>query len=275
MVSCPTSSSVMTILALPTRLLLLLSVFLPLLPAKCVVVLAQEQEQAPSQLLARLDYGTFQGAYDRAYNITYWQKIPFAQPPLGPLRFRGPQPLGPGSLYDGGGEEDGDASAVYNSTQPFDMCVQRTVNGSEDCLYLGIYSRPWTTTTTTATTIGSSQPQEQEQSPPSPLRPVVVVFYGGAYIQGSASFSTLPPSAYPVLDVSAATELMFVYPNYRTNAFGFLPGREVGEDQEGSDLNPGLLDQDAAIKCERDVFFPPKTLNPLSSYASPIRPKRK
>lgn len=237
MVSCPTSS-VMTILALPTRLLLLLlSVFLPLLPAKCVVVLAQEQEQVLSQLLARLDYGTFQGAYDRAYNITYWQKIPFAQPPLGPLRFRGPQPLAPGFLFDG--EEDG---PVYNSTQPFDMCVQRTVNGSEDCLYLGIYSRPWTTTTT----IGGD---------PQQLRPVVVVFYGGAYIQGSASFSTLSPSAYPVLNVSAATELVFVYPNYRTNAFGFLPGREVGEDRAGSDLNPGLLDQDAAIKCERNVFL--------------------
>lgn len=119
------------------------------------------------------------------------------------------------------------------------MCPQRTVNGSEDCLYLGLYSRPWT--------VGQA------------LRPVVVVFYGGAYIEGSASFG-IPPSAYPVLNVSVTeTDLVFVYANYRTNAFGFLPGREIGEDRGGSDLNPGLLDQDAAIKCE--CFF-------LSSFLS-------
>lgn len=91
------------------------------------------------------------------------------------------------------------------------------------------------------------------------LRPVVVVFYGGAYIEGSASFG-IPPSAYPVLNVSVTeTDLVFVYANYRTNAFGFLPGKEIGEDRGGSDLNPGLLDQDAAIKCE--CFFPSSFLS--------------
>ena len=74
----------------------------------------------------------------------------------------------------------------------------------------------------------------------------MVTFYGGAFIQGSASF-TLPPSAYPILNVSTETDLMFVYPNYRVNAFGFLPGKEVAADPL-SDLNPGLLDQDAAIR---------------------------
>lgn len=186
------------------RLCLLLSCLISLTPAQ--------------DLLATLDYGSFQGAYSSSYNISYWQKIPFAQPPVGALRFRGPQP--PLPLANG---------SVYDSTQTFDMCPQRTVNGSEDCLYLGLYSRPWS--------LGQ------------PLRPVVVVFYGGAYIQGDASF-TIPPSAYPILNVSTETGLVFVYSNYRTNAFGFLPGREVAADRQGSDLNPGLLDQDAAIKCE-------------------------
>ncbi|ETS87918.1 hypothetical protein PFICI_01746 [Pestalotiopsis fici W106-1] len=168
-------------------------------------------------LIASLDYGTFQGAYSAQYNISYWQKIPFAAPPIGENRFRGPQP--PLRIENG----------TYNSTTTFDMCPQRTVNGSEDCLYLGLYGRPWT----------------QGQ----PLRPVVVVFYGGAFIQGSASF-TLPPSAYPVLNVSESSDMMFVYPNYRVNAFGFLPGREVAEDPH-SDVNAGLLDQEAAIRWTR------------------------
>ncbi|KAJ9142148.1 Proline iminopeptidase [Pleurostoma richardsiae] len=188
-----------------------LRLYLWLLTASAVGVEAQD-------LVAALDYGTFQGAYSAKYNISYWQKIPFAAPPVGENRFRAPQP--PLPITNG----------TYDSSQTFDMCVQRTVNGSEDCLYLGLYSRPWT----------ASQP----------LRPVVVVFYGGGFIQGSASF-TLPPSAYPVLNVSSSADLVFVYPNYRVNAFGFLPGRQVAADRAGSDLNPGLLDQDAAIRWTR------------------------
>lgn len=79
---------------------------------------------------------------------------------------------------------------------------------------------------------------------------MVVVFYGGGFIQGSASFGQLPPSAYPILNVSTASDLVFVYPNYRVNAFGFLPGREVAEDAR-SDANPGLLDQEAALRWTR------------------------
>ncbi len=51
--------------------------------------------------------------------------------------------------------------------------------------------------------------------------------------------------------MSPAIDLVFVYPNYRTNAFGFLPGKEVAADPT-SDLNPGLLDQDAALRWTRD-----------------------
>ncbi|KAH6660156.1 carboxylesterase [Truncatella angustata] len=164
-------------------------------------------------IVASLDYGTFQGAYSAQYNISYWQKIPFAAPPVGENRFRAPQP--PLAITSG----------TYNSSQTFDMCPQRTVNGSEDCLYLGLYGRPWTTS--------------------QPLRPVVVVFYGGAFVQGSASF-TIPPSAYPVLNVSESSNMIFIYSNYRVNAFGFLPGKEVASDAY-SDVNAGLLDQEAAI----------------------------
>lgn len=117
-------------------------------------------------LEAELDYGTFEGSYSAEYNLSYWQKIPFAAPPVEQNRFRRPQP--PIPITNG----------TYNSTQPFDMCPQRTVNGSEDCLYLGLYSRPWTKG--------------------QPLRPVVVVFYGGGFIQGSAYFS-MPPSGTNIM----------------------------------------------------------------------------
>jgi carboxylesterase type B len=118
-------------------------------------------------LEAELDYGTFGGSYSARYNLSYWQKIPFAAPPVGQNRFRGPQP--PLPIVHG----------TFNSTQPFDMCPQRTVNGSEDCLYLGLYSRPWSKGQT--------------------LRPVVVVFYGGGFIQGSAYFSIPPSGEYIII----------------------------------------------------------------------------
>ena len=98
--------------------------------------------------------------------------------------------------------------------------------GSEDCLYLAVYSRPWMT--------GES------------LKPVVVNFYGGGFVYGGASLA-MPPSGFPVLNVSASTDILFVHPNYRINVFGLLPGKEVAEDP-GSDLNAGLLDQEAALK---------------------------
>lgn len=36
-------------------------------------------------------------------------------------------------------------------------------------------------------------------------------------------------------------------PNYRVNAFGFLPGKEIAADPN-SDINAGLLDQQAALQ---------------------------
>ncbi|KAK2046941.1 carboxylesterase [Colletotrichum somersetense] len=197
-----------------------LAVVLAALVATCGVsgaAVQVRQEQQATHLVANLDYGSFQGAYSQQYNISYWKKIPYAAPPVGENRFRGPQPP---AAVEGG---------VYDSSQPFDMCPQRTVNGSEDCLYLGLYSRPWTSD--------------------EPLKPVVVTFYGGGFIQGSAYFN-IPPSAYPILNVSSSSDMMFVYPNYRTNAFGFLPGKEIAADPK-SDLNPGLLDQEAVLKWTR------------------------
>lgn len=184
-------------------------------------------------LLATLDYGTFKGAYSSTYNISYWRKIPYAAPPIGENRFRAPQP--PIPITNG----------IYDSDQGFDMCPQRTVslfptfysimlnyfqvNGSEDCLYLGLYSRPW----------------DASQA----LRPVVVTFHGGAFIQGHASFAVPladSPFGYPILNVSDSNDFITVYTNYRLNAFGFLPGVEIASSPT-SDLNPGLLDQQAAL----------------------------
>ncbi|KAL6712505.1 hypothetical protein ACN47E_000382 [Coniothyrium glycines] len=173
------------------------------------------QIQNASLPIVKLDYGIFQGAVSEEYNLTYYRKIPFAASTAGQNRFRAPQP--PSRITNG----------TYDSNQAFDMCPQRTTNGSEDCLYLGVYSRPW------------SQKKKD-------LRPVLLTFYGGGFIRGSATFD-IPPSGYPVLNVSDSNDYVVVYSNYRTNVFGFLPGRKIAEHPD-VDLNPGLLDQQAALQ---------------------------
>lgn len=187
--------------------------YLPALLSVLSILLVSISSAAPT-LVAQLDYGTFVGSYSSTYNISYWQKIPFAAPPVGENRFRAPQ--APIPITNG----------TYNSTQSFEMCPQRTVNGSEDCLYLGLYGRPWIEG--------------------QPLKPVVINFYGGAFIEGDAYF-TIPPAGFPTLNVSLSNNFIFVYPNYRLNAFGFLPGKQIADDPS-SDLNPGLLDQHAALQ---------------------------
>jgi carboxylesterase type B len=164
--------------------------------------------------IVKLDYITLQGTASSAYNLTYYRRIPFGASTAGPNRFRAPQPPTPVT------------NGTYNTDRSFDMCPQRTVNGSEDCLYLGVYSRPW--------------------AAKQPLRPVLLTLYGGGFIRGNAAFD-MPPSGFPVLNVSETNGYVVVYANYRTNVFGFLPGRQM-KGREDVDLNVGLLDQQAALK---------------------------
>ncbi|CAG8975870.1 hypothetical protein HYALB_00011120 [Hymenoscyphus albidus] len=181
-----------------------------------IIILLKIASSSSQLTTASLDYGTFAGAYNEEYNITIYRRIPFAAPPIGENRFRAPQP--PATLTD----------VIYDSNRSFDPCAasRPEIVGSEDCLYLSLYSRPWT----------------QDL----PLRPVVIFFFGGGFIRGGGS-QAIPPSGYPILNTSSRNDFVMVYPNYRTNAFGFLPGSEIAND-ETSDLNPGLLDQNAVLK---------------------------
>jgi acetylcholinesterase len=84
--------------------------------------------------------------------VVSWQGIPFAQPPVGPLRFMSPKP-----------------SLNWNNTLIADnysnMCVQGT-GGDEDCLYLNVYA-----------------PAKQSKKPLS----VYVYIHGGGLVGGSAA----------------------------------------------------------------------------------------
>ncbi|KAH8649083.1 Alpha/Beta hydrolase protein [Xylariales sp. PMI_506] len=165
----------------------------------------------PSELIVKLDYGSFQGWFYTEHNLTSWRKIPFAAPPTGQNRFRAPQPPLP-------------VKWTYDTNQEIPSCPSHARPKDEDCLYLGVHSRPWT--------------------PGQPLRPVFLYLFGGGFSTGVPASA---PPFYASMNVTNQNDYVAVDTNYRISAFGFMPGKELFDDPN-SDLNVGLLDQEAAMK---------------------------
>ncbi|XP_030752616.1 venom carboxylesterase-6-like [Sitophilus oryzae] len=150
-------------------------------------------------------------------NKTYYayKGIPYAQPPVGDLRFAAPV--------------KNDAwSDVLNATGQNDKCTQMdadiviiatesNVIGSEDCLYIDVYT----------TDLNSSLP-------------VMVWFYGGAFSTGSSNSSGQP-------DYFLDNDVVFVSFNYRLGVFGFL-----STEDDVIPGNWGLKDQILALKWVKD-----------------------
>jgi len=145
--------------------------------------------------------------------------IPYARPPVGPLRWQAPQPLDPWV-------------ETRDATRPGPCCPQpktflRPVEGtqSEDCLYLNVW-RP-------VPSVRSGRD----------LLPVMVWIHGGGFTTGGGS--------KPIYDgvVLARQGVILVTINYRLGPFGFLAHPALSkESPHGVSGNYGLLDQIAALR---------------------------
>lgn len=141
--------------------------------------------------------------------------IPFANPPVDKLRFAPPE------AYSGPQELD--------ATTMSDSCIQSSSafgtlgNGqiSEDCLYLNVFT-PVLSPGRESNTAG---------------KPVAVYFYGGSFIEGSASLID-----YDGGNFASRNDIVVVTVNYRVGALGFMA---IGHDTTG---NYGLQDQIQALK---------------------------
>lgn len=121
----------------------------------------------------------------QADSVTNFLGVPYADPPLGPLRFKAPRPIQPWKGVR-------DALAWPNrAVQPLHEGATGTLVGDEDCLYLNIWSPDVSGT-----------------------YPVVFFVHGGAFIMGSAN-------DYDGASL-AKTGLVVVTVNYRIGAFGYL-----------------------------------------------------
>jgi para-nitrobenzyl esterase len=148
--------------------------------------------------------------------------IPFAQPPVGPLRLRPPRPpatwtgVRPADTYPPAPAQGGTALAPAGS--------QVAWANDEDCLYLNLF---------TPALDGA--------------RPVIVWIYGGGFEVGTASL--------PMTDVAAlarATGTVVVAMNYRVGALGWLHLADLGGPDWAGSTNLGLQDQIAALHWVRE-----------------------
>ncbi|KAF8261992.1 carotenoid ester lipase precursor [Lactarius quietus] len=220
--------------------------------ATVVTVLATSLPILPTSPIVTLDKGGFTGT--TANGINKFLGIPFAQPPVGDLRFRLPQALGP---YDG----------KYNATVFGLSCPQQTSSSSVLLNGLPNATLEYLEAISTATpSVGEDCEVVIEwlrstrrimlkidvgltvnviapaNATPRSKLPVVVWIYGGGFEDGAS----VSYDGTVIVNRSIALEQPVVYVslNYRVSAFGFLASQEVKDAGVG---NLGLWDQRLAL----------------------------
>jgi len=139
--------------------------------------------------------------------------IPYAAPPVGPLRFKPPQPPAPWTQ-------------PLNATQFGHICPQTAIAGlaappgteSEDCLTLNVWT-PYPVPATPA--------------------PVMVWIHGGGHVLGATTNPT-----YDGKNLAEKRGVVFVSFNYRLGPLGWIAHPALGSPSG----NYGMMDQQAALK---------------------------
>ncbi|CAG7854443.1 Inosine-5'-monophosphate dehydrogenase {ECO:0000255/HAMAP-Rule:MF_03156} Short=IMP dehydrogenase {ECO:0000255/HAMAP-Rule:MF_03156}; Short=IMPD {ECO:0000255/HAMAP-Rule:MF_03156}; Short=IMPDH {ECO:0000255/HAMAP-Rule:MF_03156}; {ECO:0000255/HAMAP-Rule:MF_03156} [Serendipita indica DSM 11827] len=138
--------------------------------------------------------------------------IPYAQPPVGPLRFLAPRPL----LTP---------STTRNATAFGLSCIQLGANppdpspSGEDCLTINVWTSP------------SLSPR---------LKPVLIWIYGGGWNSGQSGSALNDLTSWS----TSHPEVVFVSFNYRLNVFGYANSPAI----PNKDTNAGLRDQRTAVE---------------------------
>jgi para-nitrobenzyl esterase len=166
----------------------------------------------------RTQAGMVEGTSSADGKIRVFKGIPFAAPPVGPLRWKAPQPAVP---WKGVRQAKAFGSRPVQSKVYADQ-VFDDAGPSEDCLTLNV----WTPATK-----------------PSQRRPVMVWIYGGGFEGGGSSEPRHDGEAL------ARKGVVVVTFNYRVGVFGFLAHPELSrESGRGTSGNYALLDQIAALR---------------------------
>lgn len=173
-------------------------------------VQAQSPDNSPA---TEVTSGRIQGSM-LAPGGAVFKGIPFAQPPVGALRWREPRPVKPWT-------------GIRAATSFGAPCAQNSAgrmleNSSEDCLFLNVWTPEW---------------------PPRARKPVMLWIHGGGNYAGTAGSPNFDG------ETLARHGVVLVTANYRLTAFGFFAHPELTrESPHHASGNYGLLDQIAALQ---------------------------
>src|SRR5712692_3486100 len=160
----------------------------------------------------RIDAGLVSGTSGTSADVRVFKGIPYAAPPVGPLRWKAPQPA---AKWD----------AVRKAEQFGPGCMQAGGAGgaiSEDCLHINVWTAAKSATE---------------------RRPVIVFTYGGGFNTGSGSQAGYDGEAL------ALKSIVFVTYNYRLGQFGFMAHPELSKESDrNASGNYGMMDMRAALE---------------------------
>lgn len=191
--------------------------------ALTILVPLGTRSRAADDATVKIDAGLLQGARGEDARVRVFRGVPFAASPVGPLRWKAPQPV---AKWEGVRKAD-QFAAVCSQPQRSGVSAllptaPRLTPPSEDCLYLNV----WTTA----------------ESADARL-PVMVYFPGGGFTTGGGSGLVFDGEAL------AKKGVVLVTTNYRLGVFGFFAHPELTrESGHGASGNYGLMDQVAALQ---------------------------
>ncbi len=175
--------------------------------------LGNEKVFAADNCTVKTRYGTFNGFVDEI-GVKTWLGIPYAQPPVGKLRWQATQPLKPS-------DKTFDAKKFGASAIQEDDELEKSSENvqSEDCLTLNIWKR-----------------SDKKNLP------VMVFIHGGSFMHGG----TIDP-LYNGNNLAASNDVIVVSFNYRLNIFGFMHFELIDSSLKDAGYL-GLKDQIAALR---------------------------
>ena len=168
--------------------------------------------------------GELEGAWaDVEAGVSVFRGVPFAQPPVGDLRWRPPVAVEP---WDGTQAATEFGPACWQARNADDSPYARgELPRNEDCLTLNLW---------TAARVGER-------------RPVMVWFHGGGHSSGTGSAKIFDGTAM------ARKGVVMVTANYRLGPFGFMAHPALtAESAEQASGNYGILDHVATLEWVRD-----------------------
>lgn len=172
-----------------------------------LVVMAATAAAIPEPV--KIETGLISGSSAAKGDMRFFKGIPYAAPPVGPLRWKPPQP----AAHWGG---------VRKAETFGPRCMQGGTGTSEDCLTLNVW---------TAAAAASER------------RPVILFVFGGALTGGAGSEARYDGEAL------ARKGVVFVTFNYRLGVFGFLAHPELTKESgHNASGNYGFMDTIAALR---------------------------